>query len=1434
MSMTATQAQQLYVAYFNRPADTLGLAYWTGKPAAQASAAFSTSAEYTATFAGMSNAQIINAIYTNLFGRPADDLAGLTFWANHLTNGTMTVSNAVTSIAAAAKGTDLTAYNNKVTAASAFTAALDTAAEVIAYSGTAANNAAKTWLSGVTTDATLTAATTTAALNASISGVTAAGTAAVAITPINIALTVNQDVGAGFTGGGGNDIFNALATTLTTGDSLSGGLGSDTLSLSATIAAATGIAGFTLNSVENVSVALTDGNVGVAHALSLNMLNAGAVNASVSGSAATTFADGLILDNLAAGSSVGLSNSTNLNLTANFVAAATAGTADAVSLALNTAASTAATDGIVTIGAGFETLNISTSGSASVVDDIVFGGTAINVTGDQNLTVRQGLDGSLTTINASTYTGRLNITSVTDATTPDALVGTVDVADLTITGGTGNDTFVLTANAAADELNVNAGAGDDTVTIGNVLANASSTNVGDVLNGGDGTDTLTADVDLIDAAAVTTALTGVSKFETLNLNGFADANVVNVANISSDVNRVNLSGVSGAFNNTINYAAGAQTLGLNIAAAVDAGQSLTLDAAGSATTDSLAIVNMLAATGTAQALSATSDLVVTDFETVSINTGSYTTPTAQLVNVVNVGANTLTLSGSNGLTTTAGTGIITATTINASAMTGALIMGAAAASVTTITGGSANDTLIGDTSSTINGGAGNDTITGGATNDTLNGDDGTDTITTGAGTDTVNGGAGNDTIVVGDNLSALDTINGGDGTDTLSAGTASLAAVAALTISDANAFNTRFTSVETLRLTDALNTGTFDLGYLNSLTGVRLDAGINGVETLNGFDSNETLDLRVALSAALTVGVNSATAGASDVLNVAINSAAAGVDFTDLSIANVETLNIAVNEATASATVRAHTIGLTLSQTTVANSGSGAAQTVNITGTESLTIDTAIAAGTINASGLTVVAATDAGLTMGAAFTATTAITGQTITGSGRVDVLLGSTGNDTINAGAGNDTITGGIGTDTIDGGDGADTYQTTNLVGANIEGAGSGTSTGVVINLGATALTNGNVLANSAQNLSSGLTSVAAGQVAYLFNTVAPTNSTVVKTLSNMENITLSGNGINYVVGSATANTIVGGTGVDTILAGDGNDVMTGLAGVDVLTGGAGDDIYAFTAEADLFNANAIVDTITEATTGGTDSLRLSSVAATFTIAVGDVFGTRAVNIEQFTAVASANAYSITLEGAADTDAVALRTIDLSGDTDATGTNVVDLTAVDGSYIVIGSAGVDTITSSIGVDNITGGGGTDAITIASAAGTGIATAGTTSTSTATLDKVFLGNLADNDTINLAAGLLGGTDANYDAFTTNATGAVISLTVVSGAAAGGTVALVTGVYDAVNQTFTAAAEGAGTNAVLVSTAATNATTATDSIVIVGSFGLTSGAFAITDGIITA
>ena len=1124
------------------------------------------SAQLTAAGAAGKGAKIVSLL---------NDLSNLT--SDAIYGSYATAFNAKTEAAlalsqtAASKGGDFNAAATLAAAEAAAKAAADAAAAKAiadAAAKAAADASAKAAADAAAAKAAADAAAAKVIADAAAAKAAADAAAAKAIadaeaafnTPKTISLTTNLDAGTGFTTGSGADNFYALTTTLGTGDRLVGGAGVDALNLSGTLTAAVSLAGFSLNGIENVNVSIADGDAGNAHTLSLNMFNAGATTVTLSGLAATTKADGLTLTNVATGSTLALSNATNVDLNATFVAAATAGTADTVSVALDTVSSTAATDGILTVGAGFETMNISTSGSASTLDDIVFGGKQINVTGDQNLTVRQQLDGTLEVINAGGFTGRLSIVTADDTTTPDATVAGVDVVDISITGGSGNDTLNLTANAASNELYVNAGAGDDTVTIGNVLGNASSTNAGDVLIGGAGNDTLAGDVDLFDAGTAgftgTTSVTGASGFETLSVNGFgAEDNTVNVSNISADITAVTVaSDVDGANARglTVNFGTGAAyTVNIGTTAATLAADTLTVTQAGTGTTDALTINNTNAATGTNQIGNNATAIATTGFETVTISTGSYSTATAQLVNTVNVGTNTLVLTGSNGLTTTAGTGVITAGVINASALTGALTQNVAAASgVTLITGGTAADTLRGDAASTINGGAGNDSIFGGTGNDVLNGDAGNDQITTDTGNDNVNGGDGDDTLVFAGNLSALDTVAGAAGTDTISLTNASLGTLKGLTISEANTFNTNFTSVETLLLTDALDQTAFDLGYMNTLTGVRLDAGITGNETLNGFDSGERLDLRAALSATLTVGVNNASSGGSDSINIAFG-AGASTDYTDLAIANVETITIDNSEATASATVRANTIGLSITQAT-----GGAAQSVIINGTESLTIDQAIAAGTINASGMTVAASTDAGLTMGVAFTATTAITGQTITGSGRVDVLRGSTGSDNINAGAGNDAIHGNTGSDTIDGGAGTDTYHTTGLVGASIEGAGTGTSTGVVINLGSTALSNANVLANSTQDLSGSLTSVAAGQIAYLFNGSAPTNSTVVKSIINVENITLAANGKNYVVGSDGANSIVGSTGTDYINGGAGNDTIDGGAGVDTIVGGTGAD--------------------------------------------------------------------------------------------------------------------------------------------------------------------------------------------------------------------------------------------------------------------------------------
>lgn len=160
MGIYTLAVQKLYVAYFSRPADVPGLEYWehviaaaNGSTAAVVQA-FAASAEYKAEYAGKDSIGIINTIYMNLFGRQAE-VAALAFWAGGLERKSFTIGDAVTTIAGAAQGSDRTAYNNKITAATAFTAELDTTTEILGYTGANANSALKKFIAGVTDDASL-------------------------------------------------------------------------------------------------------------------------------------------------------------------------------------------------------------------------------------------------------------------------------------------------------------------------------------------------------------------------------------------------------------------------------------------------------------------------------------------------------------------------------------------------------------------------------------------------------------------------------------------------------------------------------------------------------------------------------------------------------------------------------------------------------------------------------------------------------------------------------------------------------------------------------------------------------------------------------------------------------------------------------------------------------------------------------------------------------------------------------------------------------------------------------------------------------------------------------------------------------------------------------------------------------------------------------
>lgn len=145
----ATQAsldlvQTLYVAYYGRPADPSGQQYWAEQIDERGVDAvinfFGTSPEFDERFGSMTNEQLVNNLYYQLFGREAEQ-EGLDFYVGHLDAGNLTLAEIALTIATGAQNEDVDALNNKVAVAQAFTDALDDPNELLAYQGNDAANA---------------------------------------------------------------------------------------------------------------------------------------------------------------------------------------------------------------------------------------------------------------------------------------------------------------------------------------------------------------------------------------------------------------------------------------------------------------------------------------------------------------------------------------------------------------------------------------------------------------------------------------------------------------------------------------------------------------------------------------------------------------------------------------------------------------------------------------------------------------------------------------------------------------------------------------------------------------------------------------------------------------------------------------------------------------------------------------------------------------------------------------------------------------------------------------------------------------------------------------------------------------------------------------------------------------------------------------------
>lgn len=251
---SANDIQNLYIAYFNRPADVTGLSYWTSGAQANFSAVqiaqlFSQQAEYADAFANLTTTQTVNTLYKNLFNHNAEP-TGLAYWAGQISNGTFTIGQVAIAILSGATGSDASIVAAKLSAASTFTSkmAVNASAQA-AYTRENSNNTfsiAKLWLAGVVD------ASSNASANAKLDATFAAMTKPPAV-------TLNVNAGTTNLGAAGDDIFmTSEAALLTQGTSIIGNGGTDVLSIFTPISEAVHVARVsgipTLNLLESGSM----------------------------------------------------------------------------------------------------------------------------------------------------------------------------------------------------------------------------------------------------------------------------------------------------------------------------------------------------------------------------------------------------------------------------------------------------------------------------------------------------------------------------------------------------------------------------------------------------------------------------------------------------------------------------------------------------------------------------------------------------------------------------------------------------------------------------------------------------------------------------------------------------------------------------------------------------------------------------------------------------------------------------------------------------------------------------------------------------------------------------------------------------------------------------------------------------------------------------
>ena len=326
------------------------------------------------------------------------------------------------------------------------------------------------------------------------------------------------------TGTAGDDTISGGTGTVDS-DNITGGAGNDLLSVTLSNASDNNAA-FTMSGVETFQARTTG-------AVTLDLGNV----TGVSTVKASRLAGNLTLNDLQEISAIEIDrNTAGANLTMSYNATVQAGTSDSVTIT----AVNSSNIGVVNVD-GVETVNfVSTSaptGTAGNVIQIDNAGTStatevVNISGETStVTATDAL-----TINASA-TGNVTLTATAATSVVHTGSGALNVTlgsgvAATVTAAASTGTLSATANGAAN-LTITGSANNDSV---NMLATLTAA---DVLNGGDGVDTLIVD-NAGAALTVIPASAQISNFETLRLEATDDSAV---DAFSLDANRVSFSNI---------------------------------------------------------------------------------------------------------------------------------------------------------------------------------------------------------------------------------------------------------------------------------------------------------------------------------------------------------------------------------------------------------------------------------------------------------------------------------------------------------------------------------------------------------------------------------------------------------------------------------------------------------------------------------------------------------------------------------------------------------------------------------------------------------------------------------------------------------------------------------------------------------------------------